>query len=80
MNATAHAPSVHAPARPNRRRQYSLYPQALVPAMIEEVGAALSWALDSAAAYGGDPKQVRAGGGGWQRRCSLLLVWGASKC
>jgi pimeloyl-ACP methyl ester carboxylesterase len=38
--------------------QYTLYPQALVSRMVSEVGAALTWALDHAAALGGDPQGV----------------------
>lgn len=38
--------------------QYTLYPQALVPSMVSEVGAALTWALNHAAALGGDPQRV----------------------
>jgi acetyl esterase/lipase len=40
---------------------YTLYPQALLPQMVEEVSAAFGWVLDHAAEYGGDPTQV--GGG-----------------
>lgn len=43
----------------HKRTQYSLYPDALVPAMVDEVGQALTWMLNNAEAYGGDPKRVR---------------------
>ena len=38
--------------------QCSLYPEALVPAMVDETSAALSWTLDNAASLGGDPDRV----------------------
>jgi len=40
-----------------------------VPAMVDEVSQAITWMFDNAAAYGGDPKQVRCGG-------VELVVWG----
>lgn len=38
---------------------YSLFPGALVPDMVDEVSAALSWTLNHCAALGGDPSRVR---------------------
>lgn len=38
--------------------QYTLYPDALVPQLIQEVSAAMDWALHNVAAYGGDVNQV----------------------
>lgn len=40
--------------------QYTLYPDALVPQLVQEVSAAFDWALDNVAAYGGDANKVRA--------------------
>lgn len=37
---------------------YSLFPGALVPEMVDEVSAALSWTLDHCATLGGDPARV----------------------
>ncbi|KXZ41379.1 hypothetical protein GPECTOR_510g480 [Gonium pectorale] len=41
---------------------YTLYPEALVGTMVEEVSAALSWTFDNAARYGGDPSRITAAG------------------
>ena len=38
---------------------YSLFPRALVPEMVDEVSAALSWTLEHCSALGGDPARVR---------------------
>lgn len=38
--------------------QYTLYPDALVPQLVGEVGAALDWVLAHAHNYGGDASQV----------------------
>ncbi|MEW5313171.1 MAG: hypothetical protein WDW38_004760 [Sanguina aurantia] len=39
---------------------YSMFPEVLCPAMVGEVSQALSWTLDNAAAYGGDPARIAA--------------------
>lgn len=38
--------------------QYSLYPKALAPQMVQEVSQALTWTLDNITKHGGDPKRV----------------------
>lgn len=38
--------------------QYTLYPSALVPQMVEEVQQGLVWVMDHAGQFGGDPQQV----------------------
>eukprot|EP00191_Tetraselmis_sp_GSL018_P022932 CAMPEP_0177625876 /NCGR_PEP_ID=MMETSP0419_2-20121207/30344_1 /TAXON_ID=582737 /ORGANISM="Tetraselmis sp., Strain GSL018" /LENGTH=529 /DNA_ID=CAMNT_0019126873 /DNA_START=53 /DNA_END=1640 /DNA_ORIENTATION=- len=38
--------------------QYSLYPQAMVPRMVDEVGAALTWMMDNAQRYGASSDRV----------------------
>lgn len=47
---------------------YSLFPGALVPEMVDEVSAALSWTLNHCATLGGDPARVRS-----PASCCLLL-------
>lgn len=37
---------------------YTLYPQAKVPTMVDEVGSALDWTLENISLYGGDPSRV----------------------
>ena len=37
---------------------YTLYPKAQAADMVAELGAALTWTLDHAASYGGNPCQV----------------------
>lgn len=55
---------------------YSLFPGALVPEMVDEVSAALSWTLNHCAALGGDPTRV-----GSLHACHFLLHTGAhSNC
>jgi hypothetical protein len=39
--------------------QYTLYPDALVPQLVQEVSAAFDWALKNVGSYGGDAKKVR---------------------
>jgi acetyl esterase/lipase len=39
--------------------QYTLYPDALVPQLVQEVSAAFDWALENVGSYGGDAKKVR---------------------
>jgi acetyl esterase/lipase len=38
--------------------QYTLYPEGLVPQLVEEVSAAFDWAMDHVGQYGGDTQQV----------------------
>lgn len=52
--------------------QYTLYPDALVPQLVQEVSAAFDWALDNVGSYGGDRNKVTgetalAGGQGNER-------------
>lgn len=37
---------------------YTLYPEAKVPTMVDEVGAALDWTLENISTYGGDPSRL----------------------
>jgi acetyl esterase/lipase len=37
---------------------YTLYPEAKVPTMVDEVGAALDWTLENISRYGGDPSRI----------------------
>lgn len=39
--------------------QYSLYPKALVPQMVQEVSQALTWTFDNITKHGGDPNRVK---------------------
>lgn len=39
---------------------YTMFPDALCPAMVDEVSQALSWTFDNAASYGGDPARIAA--------------------
>lgn len=39
---------------------YSLYPDALVPEIVQEVSAAFDWAMEHVEQYGGDRQQVTA--------------------
>jgi acetyl esterase/lipase len=41
--------------------QYSLYPDALVPQMVQEVAAAFDWTLANVGSYGGDASKVGVG-------------------
>ena len=38
--------------------QYTLYPKALLPQMVQEVDQALSWTFDNIGKHGGDPQRV----------------------
>jgi acetyl esterase/lipase len=38
--------------------QYTLYPDALVSQLVQEVAAAFDWALDNVGSYGGDKNKV----------------------
>jgi acetyl esterase/lipase len=38
--------------------QYTLYPDALVPQLVQEVAAAFDWALENVGSYGGDARKV----------------------
>lgn len=38
--------------------QYSLYPDALAPQMVDELSQALTWTFNNIAQHGGNPKQV----------------------
>jgi hypothetical protein len=63
------------PPHPPPPPQYSLYPDALVPAMVGEVNAALTWMFDHAAAYGGDPAQVSlVGHSAGAQLCTMALL------
>ena len=41
--------------------QYSLYPNALAPQMVDELSQALTWTFNNIAQHGGNPRQVAAG-------------------
>ncbi len=56
-----YAPMAHALARLGIVAvvmQYTLYPDALVPQLVDEVSQALNWVLNNARQYGGDPSKV----------------------
>ncbi len=38
--------------------QYSLYPDALAPQMVDELSQALTWTFNNISKHGGNPKQV----------------------
>jgi hypothetical protein len=38
--------------------QYTLYPEGLVPQLVDEVSAAFDWAMEHVQQYGGDTQQV----------------------
>ena len=38
--------------------QYTLYPKALAPQMVQEVSQALTWTFDNIVKHGGDPTRV----------------------
>jgi sugar (pentulose or hexulose) kinase len=40
------------------RLQYTLYPEGLVPQLVDEVSAAFDWAMEHVQQYGGDAQQV----------------------
>jgi acetyl esterase/lipase len=42
--------------------QYTLYPEGLVPQLVDEVSAAFDWAMEHVQQYGGDTQQVGCGG------------------
>ena len=55
--------------------QYSLYPDALVPAMVGEVDAALTWAFANCSRYGGDPGRVSlVGHSAGAQLCAMALL------
>lgn len=55
--------------------RYSLYPDALVPHMVAELSQALTWAMDRASEYGGDPDNVSlVGHSAGAQMCAMALL------
>ena len=44
---------------------YSLYPEALAPEMVAEVGTALTWTMDNIERFGGSPDKVMTSPDAW---------------